>query len=811
MNHLKLESTLVGIAAFLHDIGKPIQRSGKKLGNDYSINSDNRQNLLQNEYSHIHALHTAEFLDTYFGSNKLIRKLWKESFNEDFVYVSAGHHNPDRFIGKIIAYADRLASGFDRDSYEENKNFDKNRKKGKYDYRKIPLISLLPQLTLKEKKPNKNFCYDIQELNATSIFPVKLNEFNKDEAEGKYGDLVNIFINYLENIDDTNLSLFSDALQTAFEKCFGLVPASTVTEEDDVSLFHHAKTTAAFSTALYNYLKINDLKELDLNKMGDDQRYLLIRGEFFGIQNFIFGEVKDVSKTPAKYLRGKSFYVSLLTEAAAYYILEKLSLPSFNIMINAAGMFVILAHNTEDSISQVKEIKEKINKWLYNNYFGSVSFGLTYEVASSSDFLENNFENIWLNLLQKTDLEKASKLNLQNQTALFENYYKRFENSEVCSVCGIREVIKYSKCSFCNEITDIGEKLVEATKPDECKLIVFTNKENGKIFDCIDYEFIQKPQLGTYKQNALNLLDIGLNNRFSGFKKSYINTYVPKEFLRGDLKTLSFEDLAKENEGIGAISVFKADVDNLGALFALGLKSPDSEDYRLTFSRLSTMSRMLDLFFSSYLPHLISQNDYYKNTYTVFAGGDDLFLIGPYKSTIDLAFDIEKQFRYFCGENREVTLSGGVGVFKPNTPIGFMAEVTESKIKQSKGQSNPLHKNNFSLFSGTANWQIFSNEMAKFSEIAKMNKNTFSISFLYKILNLIQLRKQKNSINSVLWIPKLKYILGKEYSSNSELKETYANYFYNQIDKNPEILESVINDHLYSKRNNTGGYHDPKK
>ncbi len=802
MDDMRFESTLIGIAAFLHDIGKPIQRSGKKLGEDYSINSQNRQNLLPGEYSHIHALHSAEFLETYFAGNNLIRKLWQESFNEDFVNVSAGHHNPDRFLGKIIAYSDRLASGFDRDSYEENKNFNKSEKKGKYDYRKIPLISLLPQLTLKNKAPDKSFCYDIEELCATSIFPVKISEFEKNKAEAKYENMVNTFINYLERIDNTNLLLFTDALQTAYEKCFGLAPASTVTEEDDVSLFHHAKTTAAFAAALYNYLKTSDLKEIDVSKMGDDQRFLLIRGEFFGIQKFIFGEVKDASKTPSKYLRGKSFYVSLLTEAAAYHILEKLSLPSFNIMINAAGMFVILAQNTKNSIEQVKNIKKDINKWLYSNYFGSVSFGLAHQVASSSDFLGNNFEKIWINLLQKTDLEKASKLDLQNQDALFNDYYKRFENKEVCSICGIREVSEYSKCNFCNEIHEIGEKLVEATKPDEGKLIAFIGKDSGKIFDCIDYEFIQKSQLEKYKEDVFNILDIALDNKFNGFKKSYINTYVPKDFLKGDLKTLSFEDLAKENEGIDAISVFKADVDNLGALFALGLESKDLNKYRLTFSRLSTMSRMLDLFFSSYLPYFISQKDYYKNTYTVFAGGDDLFLIGPYKNTIDLAFDIEKQFRYFSGENSDVTLSGGIGVFKPNTPIGFMAEATESKIKQSKRQSDPLCKNKFSIFSATANWQIFLSEMAEFSEMAQMNKNNFTTGFLYKILNLIKLREQKTSINSVLWIPKLKYILGKEYKNNNELKEKLASYFYSKIDEKPEVLESVITDYLYSKRNN---------
>lgn len=37
----------------------------------------------------------------------------------------------------------------------------------------------------------------------------------------------------------------------------------------------------------------------------------------------------------------------------------------------------------------------------------------------------------------------------------------------------------------------------------------------------------------------------------------------------------------------------------------------------------------MNFFFVVYLPHLLKTHPDFRDVYTVFAGGDDLFLIGP--------------------------------------------------------------------------------------------------------------------------------------------------------------------------------------
>ena len=60
--------------------------------------------------------------------------------------------------------------------------------------------------------------------------------------------------------------------------------------------------------------------------------------------------------------------------------------------------------------------------------------------------------------------------------------------------------------------------------------------------------------------------------------------------------------------GVAALGILKADVDELGSLMAWGLPQQS-----LTLSRLATLSRQLDFFFSLHLPHLLKTNPEYSD------------------------------------------------------------------------------------------------------------------------------------------------------------------------------------------------------
>jgi len=150
--------------------------------------------------------------------------------------------------------------------------------------------------------------------------------------------------------------------------------------------------------------------------------------------------------------------------------------------------------------------------------------------------------------------------------------------------------------------------------------------------------------------------------------------------------------------GVEALGVLKADVDNLGMLFSCGLP-----DKKFTLSRLATVSRQLNNFFVLYLPHLLATSEEFYDTYTVFAGGDDLFLIGPWNRMADLAEHLRKRFAEYVCHNPEITFSAGVTVHKPHTPVDKMADAAEEALAEAKRTG----RNRITMFGETVTWETF--------------------------------------------------------------------------------------------------------
>lgn len=791
MENLQLESSLIGVAAFLHDIGKVYQRTGNKLPDKYSRNSYERQ-LILNRDSHLHALYTAAFFDDFIEGTTIYH-LWKESFPDvSMQKASSGHHNPDDYLTKIIANADQIASGFDRERYEERQQ------KGKKDYRKVHLAPLLKHITLQSESYNADYRYKLESLSTSSIFPVPKEEVTNINAEDNYRKLIEKFEKDYKKISNSySIKNYINGLQSIFEKHFSFVPSSTWDEYDEISLYDHSKTTAAFASATYNYMVEKDIEDAK-NLKHDEERFLLIRGEFFGIQKFIFGSTSESNKNPAKVLRGKSFYVTMLSEIAGQYCLNVLNLPTFNLLLNAAGMFVILAPNTDKSKQEISRLKKEINDWLYNSFFGEVSFGIATTTATSDDFSEKRFEKLWLELLTELEKEKYSKFDLPSKPAVFENYYKGFDDGTLCKTCG-KNVALEDECEFCLDFKEIGKQLVNN------RFIYLMSKSKGKIFNKFDLMFSDKFE---DKEGIEKIIDLSPNKEFLGAYVTYINNYVPKK--GGEPK--SFEDMVSvegksEKKPLGVI---KADVDNLGAIFAVGLEPHKHEaemNYRLTFSRLSALSRMMNIFFSYYLPKLCEKE--FPEIYTVFAGGDDLFLIGPFDQIIELYFVINEEFKRFTGYNSEITLSAGISIFKHSTPVAYMAEETEDKLMLAKGKSGDMfNKGYMTLFNASIKPEEFkkmSDDFDKiFGEDTKEIDLSSNSSFLYKILSLLDMRiklndSSKPNLQNIMWLPRLKYLLARTIK-NDEKREKIATFLHNAINEKPELFRAIITKNIYYKR-----------
>jgi CRISPR-associated protein Csm1 len=184
--------------------------------------------------------------------------------------------------------------------------------------------------------------------------------------------------------------------------------------------------------------------------------------------------------------------------------------------------------------------------------------------------------------------------------------------------------------------------------------------------------------------------------------------------------TATFEGLASSSCGADLIGALRMDVDNMGNMFSKIGSLPE----------LSVKSRMLNLFFKVYLNEICAGNlgeedkptdivvkNYQeknpdgtnkgRNVSVVYAGGDDLFILGAWDETAELAFDIQRCFARFTGgsfdsEKKGCGISGGLTLHQPKFPLYQMAQKSgeaEHVAKNETGQKKKDGlKNRIALF-----------------------------------------------------------------------------------------------------------------
>ncbi|MCX8018371.1 MAG: type III-A CRISPR-associated protein Cas10/Csm1, partial [Rhodocyclaceae bacterium] len=441
--------------------------------------------------------------------------------------------------------------------------------------------------------------------------------------------------------------LWLDHFDSAWLAFTHAIPSATNRDVvPDVSLYDHSKAVAALAVALWRWhhehgkvgadatARLADPERPDW----DDPKLLLIQGDFFGIQDFIFANGGATQKHAHKLLRGRSFQVSLLAELAALRLLEALQLPSTSQIINAAGKFLIVAPNTEAARAAVAQCRKDFDAWCLKHAHGEIGVGLASTAASCNDLIAHRFKALIGTLFSALDAAKHRRFDLCGDTpavlpVAFPHgpcgYHGRYpadrpaQGDLPASNALSRDQVK------------IGEQLTK-----RARLLVLRDADTfGQALE-LDYfgyrvAFVaEEADSGKYGELArdgrlVRAWDFSLpdmdGKTFRGYARRFVNSYVPRD-AQGQAKTL--EDIAAAGTGEVALVALKGDIDNLGALFQSGLERP-------SFARWASLSRQVNAFFALWLPWHCERHA--PDTYTVFAGGDDFFLIGPWEKTIELA------------------------------------------------------------------------------------------------------------------------------------------------------------------------------
>jgi len=845
----------IALAGYFHDIGKFAERAKAEKGSKgffvnvefIENNSKVYQPFYAGRYTHSHTVYTAAFIDH-------IEKLLPSKFNkkewglgDSFVNLAAGHHKPETPLQWIIAIADRISSGFDRAEFEEKYN----KEIGVKDYKRTRMITIFEDLSFDEGQKfhsleDYQYRYPLKELSPINIFPGRGEEIcqiDSEESAEEYRELFSNFIFDLEKLSHKEyIPLWFEHFDSLFMIYASHIPAAAVGYViPDVSLYDHSKSTSAIASALYLYHKETDNFTVEAVKDYETKKFLLISGDFYGIQDFIFSEGGSTGQASAKLLRGRSFYVSLLSELASDMICRELGLPVTSIILNAAGKFTILAHNTDRSRKIVQDVEREINNWLIQNFYGQASMGLSMIEASADDFVSGKFANLWKNLSQTIDKKKYSRFDIFQHGGCVSDYLDSFDASlGICPFCNRRPADSRAKvmdefaCRICADHIFIGENLVKSdqiaiTSVDaelygrkllepifgryqltfptgelnelarQGKLFKFWYigiSEDGHIAKNITAKFING-YVPKYDEEDLTD-DRYLAGKKSDKKKQEMIDQItvdkdanhPKTFAHIAVKALNFTDIPNKFKGLEAIGVLKADVDHLGLLFACGM----SKD-RLTLSRLATLSRQLNNYFTIFIPYILKTEKRFKNIYTVFSGGDDLFLIGPWNTIIEFAGLLNDSFREYVCFNNNITLSAGFSIHKPHDPVLRLAEASEHALSMAKSKG----RDSITIFYETAKWKDF-RTLREIKETIEewLNNGKINNAMLFKLNELIEMRRQEEELlksgsiyledmECLKWRAKLKYTIVR--NAGRRLKEDERQKVVREVMQIAEWLE----------------------
>jgi CRISPR-associated protein Csm1 len=787
----------IALAGLLHDIGKFAQGC-MEISNEYRSNNESiYQPLWDGRYSHQHGLYTAAFIEKYSQAlpSELLSRQWGQG--DAFINLAACHHKPESPLQWIITIADHISSGLDRATFEKGEAI------AWQDFKTTRLLPVLESLGPERHKAFKHadafqYRYALAPISASAIFPAKAIQLDKKSAQQEYQALFNKFTEKMSELfhRESNVSLWAQHLDSLLMAFTSLIPAARVGDVvHDVSLYDHSRTTAAFAAALYLYhLQTDTLEERSI-RQGDTDKFLLVSGDFYGIQDFIFSNGGETQTHRSKILRGRSFAVSLFSELATDMLCRVMNLSPFSVVLNAAGKFHLIAPNTAESLKSIESVEQQINDWLFSISYGQSSMGITSTSAKPEDFHCSCFTALWEKHLQRMELKKFQKIDLAAHGGVVAKYLDSFDNSlnhSLCPLCGKRPSVKEaensrfiyrdengSSCAICRDHVMLGTYLVKGQRLAILKKSAKIDQDKGlhsPIFGYYQLTFTNEPMEEAARKEILlklwNLNADDLGNIDHKATNRLINGHVPKYQQadnfdkclaagnRSEEKTFDLIEQIKEGtpktfshiavrarhwnqdnnicHGTEALGVLKADVDNLGMLFGCGLP-----DERFTLSRLATMSRQLNNFFSLYLPYLLQTREEFYDVYTVFAGGDDLFLIGPWNRMTDLALFLRERFTEYVCKNPKITFSAGITVHKPNTPINNLAESSEEALQQAKDGG----RNRATIFDETITWdELVTLQSNKTTMERWLTDKRVSKSMFYRFNRFVSLAAEEKEV-----------------------------------------------------------------
>lgn len=482
------EKDALALGALLHDIGKLWQCGTQDLQEKYRSHCSNRERhrnfqdcpSCHAEYGYAHAVLSYDFVRSYLGQK------WSLAAS-----LASAHHRAQNlgYLSKLVQVADRLSSQ-ERKEHEEGDPAVKQ------------LISVFGQLYGQESQ--RYFPLEPLGLKRGVLFPSRdLDKYPRQSYD-------RLWDGFVQEVDEVGKIWGNDAsglltsLYYLLQKYTWCVPSAYHHDIPDISLFDHLRTTCAIAVGLYragiSESDVDSLLQEDKATPAWEKPYLsLVGGDISGVQRFLYTQT---SKGVARGLRGRSFYLELLTEVVALWVLRQLELPIANLLYAGGGNFYILAHRIgEDTLSK---LRQNLAKPLLKHHSGELYVAQDF---SPRELKPGNFADVWVSIKRGLGTAKRRRFRELGPPALASHLFApdgKGDPADTCDVCR-REPAPYSldgegrECRLCHDLKELGRDLANSDylliAPVKDGKAAGQPKEWQKLFLDMDFEvrLLQRP------------------------------------------------------------------------------------------------------------------------------------------------------------------------------------------------------------------------------------------------------------------------------------------------------------------------------
>ena len=365
---------------------------------------------------------------------------------------------------------------------------------------------------------------------------------------------------------------------------------------------------------------------------------LFVGGDLSGIQRFLYN---ISSKKAAVSLKGRSYYLRQLMENVCADIkqtAESNGAKTVDVIYSSGGKFYLLTDNTPQIVQAVETCAKQAKKKLWEEHKGQLGLNISH-VA----FRENPDGTV--------DCQDAPKQK--------PGYLWKIVNADFA-----RQKSQKFKELLTESYQDFFEPIPVGGKPKVCAV---TGIESP---DCIKMPAAGKDEEMYVLPSVRQQIQLG-------------------EELRQQEGFKTFEEYA----GATNLGILRMDVDGLGKCFSTGFDR---------INQYKAFSKRLVVFFEEETKKIQQEIIFKPYLNIIYAGGDDLFVVGRWDKVIDFAERIHQETKARFGSDG-ISISGGIAVVQPKFPIAKAAELA-GEAEDAAKHFHDGEKNAFCMLGKTVSW-----------------------------------------------------------------------------------------------------------